>query len=88
MNAPIEPRVYEARLNITYGGANGDYVEPVSFDLSDAELMRLAAEAIGAGLLGAPPAHVDLGEHVVDRFGATERTPVNRIFLRPKTPFG
>lgn len=88
MNAPIEMRAFEARLNITYGGQNGDYVEPVPFDLSDAELVRLAREAIGAGLLGAPPAHVDLGEHVVDRFAATERTPVNRIFLRPKTPFG
>ena len=37
MNAPIENllRPYEARLNITHEGRNGDYVEPVPFDASD-----------------------------------------------------
>ena len=90
MNAPLEHllRPYEARLNITHEGRNGDYVEPVPFDASDAELKRMAADAIGAGLLGDGHGRVDLRDYVVDRFGATERLPVNRIFIRPKTPFG
>lgn len=89
MNAPLDHlRPYEARLNITFEGHNGDYVEPVSFDASDAELKRLATAAIRAGLLGDARRHVDLRDFVVDRFGATERLPVNRIFIRPKTPFG
>jgi hypothetical protein len=89
MNATLDHlRPYEARLNITHDGRNGDYVEPVPFDASDAELKRMAAEAIRAGLLGEHRGPVDLGGFVVDRFPATERYPVNRVFLRPKTPFG
>ena len=31
---------------------------------------------------------VDLNDFVVDRFRANGQVPYNRIFLRPKTPFG
>ena len=81
-------RAFEARLNITHGGRNGDYVEPVSFDMGDAELKRLAAASIRAGLLGEVARGVNLDGYVVDRFAATDRVPENRIFVRPKTPFG
>ena len=81
-------RAYEARLNITHDGRNGDFVEPVPFDASDAQLKAMAAEAIRAGLLGPANGRVNLDGCVVDRFPASERFPMNRLFLRPKTPFG
>ncbi|MEZ4337007.1 MAG: hypothetical protein R3B82_10300 [Sandaracinaceae bacterium] len=81
-------RPWEARLNITHDGKNADYVEPIAFDASGAEITRMAQEAVRAGLLGAPIPHARLDGYVIDRFPATEREPVNRIFLRPKTPFG
>lgn len=83
-----ELRPFEARLNITYDGRNGDFVEPVPFDASDAELIGWATEAVRAGLLGDARGRVDLRGYVVDRFGATANVPHHRIFVRPKTPFG
>ena len=91
MNGHVENqglRAYEARLNITHDGRNGDYVEPVAFDASNAQPKAMAADAIRAGLLGPARGRVNLGGYVVDRFPASERFPVNRLFLRPKTPFG
>ncbi len=83
-------RAYEARMNITWAGQNGDLTDPVPFDASDRELMAIAAEAVNGGSITgiASDRHVDLEGFVVDRFGATESTPYNRIFVRPKTPFG
>ena len=83
-----ELRPFEARLNITHDGRNGDFVEPVPFDASDTELIRWATEAVRAGLLGDVRGRVDLTGYVVDRFAATAKVPHHRIFVRPKTPFG
>ena len=88
-------RAHEARLNITWQGQNGDLLDPVPFDASDTELKQWAAEAIQGGSIPGIRARangrggrVDLWDFVVDRFPRSNTTPYNRIFLRPKTPFG
>jgi len=79
----------EARVNITYGGENGDLPDPVLFDATDADVKTWATEAVAGGSVPGIPAadNPDFGDFVVDRFAANAEQP-NRIFLRPKTPFG
>lgn len=83
-------RPHEARLNITWAGDNGDLPDPVGWDLSDEEVRQIALEAVQTG--GVPgiaaDAGVDMSDFVVDRFGASDEVPYNRLFVRPKTPFG
>lgn len=80
----------DALVNVTWNGRNADLQAPVHFFAGDAELLSMVAETIrhgGAPGLGADR-HVDLAGFVVDRFPATTTIPYNRIFVRPKTPFG
>ena len=78
-----------AKLNITYQGQQGDLPNDLPYDLSDAEILRIATEALTAGIPGinADPA-ANLKDFVVDRFPARDDVPYNRLSLRPKTPFG
>ena len=80
---------FEARVNITFSGENGDLPDPVKFDASDRDILSWVTEAIATG--GVPgisrdPA-ADLTDYVVDRFAASGDLP-NRLVARPKTPFG
>jgi hypothetical protein len=79
-----------ARLNITWHGANGDLPDPVPYDATDATLKQMAEESVRGGYVPGIQADqdVDLSDFVVDRFPATEQVDSNRIFIRPKTPFG
>ena len=79
----------QARLNITFGGENGDLVDPIFYDAADADIKTWATEAVTGGSVPGIPADgdVDFTDFVVDRFSANDEQP-NRIFLRPKTPFG
>ena len=79
----------EARLNITYGGDNGDLVDPVFFDAVDGDIRTWATEAVVNGSIPGITANADADftDFQVDRYPANEEQP-NRIFLRPKTPFG
>lgn len=79
----------QARLNITYGGENGDFVDPVFFDAADSDIKAWATEAVRNGDVPGIPADVnaDFNDFVVDRFSAKDDQP-NRIMVRPKTPFG
>lgn len=79
----------DARLNITYNGQQGDLPDLVPYDLSDAEIRRIATEALIVGIPGitADPT-ANLTDFVVDRFPARQDVPYNRLSLRPKTPFG
>jgi hypothetical protein len=79
----------EARLNITWAGKNGDLPDPVPYDAPDGDVKTWAAEAVqGGGIPGLDPdPNVNFGDFIVDRFEAAEGLP-NRLFLRPKTPFG
>lgn len=80
----------EARVNVTYGGSNGDLPDPVSYDSGDGDVKTWVSEAIRTGGIPgiAATANVDLTDFVVDRFTANEARPFNLIQLRPKTPFG
>jgi len=79
-----------ARLNITYGGQQGDLPDPVPFDMRDNELKQIATESVRTGSV---PGIDEVGDanfddFVVDRFPSREDVPYNRLSLRPKTPFG
>ena len=80
----------QARLNVTWSGQNGDLMEAVPFDASDREIKAWAVEALRGGDVPgiAADRDVNLDDFVVDRFPATEEIPYNRLFVRPKTPFG
>jgi len=83
---PYEPN---ARLNVTFGGQNGDYPDPVNYDSTDGDIKQVATEAIRTGYIpgiAADPT-VNLQDFVVDRFPASNDLPP-RLMLRPKTPFG
>jgi len=80
---------HEARLNITVNGMNGDLLDPVMFDATDDDIKNWATEAVSNGDVPGIEAvpNVDFTDFVVDRFTANDEQP-NRIFIRPKTPFG
>ena len=87
----IQIRADQAVLNVTWQGQNGDNPEAVLYDSSDAEIRRIAQEGVQAGSIPGirPDAGADLKDFVVDRFPASAEPPMpNRLFLRPKTPFG
>jgi hypothetical protein len=83
-------QLHEARVNITWAGQNGDLPDPVSYDATDAQVLAWATEALQAGSVPgiAPDRRADLRDFVVDRFPASAEVPWNRLFVRPKTPFG
>jgi len=76
-----------ATLNITYDGRSGDFPLDVVVPLADADIRRVAIEVVRAGGIRAlaiphlPDGAFD--DFVVDRFEGGER-----IYLRPKVPFG
>jgi hypothetical protein len=78
-----------AHLNITYAGQQGDLPDPMPYDASDADIKRIATEAIHNGDVPGIEAdlNADFNDFVVDRFPARDGLP-NRLSLRPKTPFG
>lgn len=83
---PAQP----ARLNVTWNGSNGEYPNDIPYDVSDADVKAMAQEALESDSIpgierGANP--IRLNDFVVERFPANGDLP-NRVFLRPKTPFG
>jgi len=80
----------EARVNITYGGNNGDLPDPVLFDSTDGDIKGWITEAVAGGSVPGIPAdgNVDFTDFVVDRFSANAERDYNLIQIRPKTPFG
>jgi len=81
---------HEARLNITWGGQNGDLPDPVAFDADDETVLQWATEAIRGGAVPgvAADANPDLDGYIVDRFEAVEDVPYNRLVVRNKTAYG
>ncbi len=75
-----------ATLNITYNGLSADVPIVLETQVSDADVRRIAVELVrSGGVPGLQIANLADGafDHfVVDRFGA------DRIYLRPKVPFG
>lgn len=78
----------EAILNITYDGQQGELGDMVPYDTTDAEIKRIAGEAVANGdVTGITATEADFTDFIVDRFPARDGLP-NRLSLRPKTPFG
>jgi len=77
-------------LNITWNGVSADTEVNVDDRVSDRDVKRIAVELIRSG--GVSGLHIrdlasDAFEHfVVDRFDTPEGG--QRLFLRPKVPFG
>jgi hypothetical protein len=86
----MKMETYEAKVNITYKGQNGDLPDPVNFESTNGDVLGWVAEAIHTGSvpgINADPT-ANLTDFVVDRFALDETTPYNRLMVRPKTPFG
>lgn len=81
---------FEARVNVTYSGQNGDLPDAVSFDATDEVVKGWITEAVQGGSVPGIPAdqNADFSDFVVDRFSANEDRDYNLIQLRPKTAFG
>ena len=80
---------YEAVVNVTWGGQQGELPDPVSKDASDGDVLQWVTEAVQGGNIPGIDAdpNVNFEDYVVDRFAAKDDLP-NRISIRPKTPFG
>jgi hypothetical protein len=86
----VDLQDYEAVVNITWGGANGELPDPVRYEASDAEIRQWAAEAIRGGSVPGirADAGADLSDFMIERYASNDEVSYNRIFVRPKTPFG
>ena len=79
-----------ATLNITYQGHSADYELAIDFATTDADIRRIAVEVVRSG--GARGLHLPnlpnnaFVAFVVDRL--TGPAGEQRIYLRPKVPFG
>jgi len=84
----IDPNL--ARVNVTYGGQNGELIDPVAFDASEADVRAWVTEALRTGGIPGIPAspNADITGYVVERFAPTEARAWAAIFCRPKAEFG
>jgi len=77
-------------LNITYQGQSADYDMDIDFAATDADIRRIAVEVVRSG--GVRGLHLPqlqqnaFGAFVIDRLRAPDGE--QRIYLRPKVPFG
>lgn len=80
----------EARVNITWAGANGDMPQPVEFDAKAEDIRTWVTEAVRTGGIPgiAADPNANFNDFVVDRFPTNDARPYNLIQIRPKTPFG
>ncbi|HSD90070.1 MAG TPA: hypothetical protein VLB44_21210 [Kofleriaceae bacterium] len=79
-----------AILNITYQGQSADYELAIDFATTDADIRRIAVEVVRSGgmrgLYIPNLPHNAFAAFVVDRL--TGPGGEQRIYLRPKVPFG
>lgn len=76
-----------AILNITYQGLSADYGLELDTNLSDADVRRVAVEIVRAGNVpGLNLPH--LGDDAFAGFVVDRLQGGQRIYLRPKVPFG
>ncbi len=76
-----------AVLNITYNGLSADYPLDVQVALGDDDVKRIAVEVVRAGGLRGL-AVPDLRDNAFDNFVVDRFDRGERIYLRPKVPFG
>ncbi|MEW5737645.1 MAG: hypothetical protein AB1938_01900 [Myxococcota bacterium] len=76
-----------ATLNITYNGLSADYPMELDARVSDADIRRIAVEVIRAG--NVPGLNLQhLPDNAFDGFVVDRLQNGQRIYLRPKVPFG
>ena len=78
-----------ATLNIVWNGEQGELPDPIEYDLADQDIRAMAQEVIqttGTPGIDMDP-NADFTDFVVSRYPAKDEKP-NRVFLRPKVPFG
>ena len=76
-----------ATLNITYHGLSADYAMELDAHVSDADIKRIAVEVVRAGnVAGLVLPH--LSDTAFDGFVVDRLQGGQRIYLRPKVPFG
>jgi hypothetical protein len=76
-----------ATLNITYNGLSADYALELDAHVSDADIRRIAVEVVRSGnVAGLALPH--LTDHAFDGFVVDRLQGGQRIYLRPKVPFG
>lgn len=76
-----------ATLNITYNGLSADYPIELDVQVGDADIKRIAIEVVRAG--GVPGLNLPhLADNAFDGFVVDRLQNGQRIYLRPKVPFG
>ena len=76
-----------ATLNITYNGLSADYALELDAQVSDADIKRIAVEVVRSGNVpGLALPH--LADAAFDSFVVDRLQGGQRIYLRPKVPFG
>ena len=76
-----------ATLNITYNGLSADYALELDNHVSDADIRRIAVEVVRSGnVAGLSLPH--LNDAAFDGFVVDRLQGGQRIYLRPKVPFG
>ena len=76
-----------ATLNITYNGLSADYALELDAHVSDADIRRIAVEVVRSGnVAGLALPH--LTDQAFDGFVVDRLQGGQRIYLRPKVPFG
>jgi hypothetical protein len=76
-----------ATLNVTYNGLSSDYPIALDVAVSDVDVKRIAVEVIRAGEV--PGLDVPaLAKNAFDNFVVDRMQNGERIYLRPKVPFG
>ena len=77
-----------AIINVTYDGISVDLPDPVSYLMTDEDIISVARETLSQDFPGwTAPEEVDMSGYVVDRYPATENHTAF-VILRPKTGFG
>jgi len=76
-----------AILNVTYNGLSADYAMELDVQVTDQDIRRIAIELLRTG--GLTGLHVpNLGPNAFDGFVVDRLQNGQRIYLRPKVPFG
>jgi hypothetical protein len=76
-----------ATLNITFNGLSADYPLELDSHVADADIRRIAVEVVRSG--GVNGLHVPhLADSAFEHFVVDRLQNGQRIYLRPKVPFG
>jgi hypothetical protein len=76
-----------AILNVTYNGLSADYAMELDVQVNDVDIRRIAVELLRTG--GLTGLHVpNLAQNAFDGFVVDRLQNGERIYLRPKVPFG